>query len=100
MGQKEGGGRGGGGYFLTYGDQVLDLLGGAKVGQLDKSGVVNQDVGTLDVAVHHTLAAGQEEGSYGGRGLGGGHPGAARKAFEFEMLKHTIWTCESHLYEV
>ena len=36
----------------THGDKVLNLLGGAKVGNLDKSGVVNQDVGTLDVAVH------------------------------------------------
>ena len=40
---------------LTHGDQGLDGFGSAKVGQLDQTMVIHQDVGALDVPVHHLL---------------------------------------------
>ena len=40
---------------ITYSDQVLDLLGGTEICQLDPAGVVHQDVGALDVPVHDVV---------------------------------------------
>lgn len=46
----------------TDGREVLDALRGAKVGELDEAGVVDKDVGALDVAV------GGGGGGWDGRG--------------------------------
>lgn len=39
----------------TNGDQILNLLGGAKVCQLNAASIVHQNVGPLDVPVHDVV---------------------------------------------